>query len=422
MKVRDFNVSLGPQFGSHAQPRQSSLHAREEERALVSRSISADLSLKDALDIYIELRSDLPNSGSYVSDHTQRMDRNHRESLLLFFGGSLLRDIHWQELRAYQKARGAGAGCFVRFRRPQDAKPTVRNGEIIAPPKGKTPCPVKSQQINQELGTLRRILWYAGCWDPDDQKYFKNLTPEEDGAPRALTPEEQGIWLETSRDHWETVHWWSTAAIDACMGTNEMDGLRIGDLNLHHQVVTVPWPCAKNRNRKRTIVIESAEALWAWDRLLARAYDLGARSPLHYLFPFGPRGAGMSSDKRKAKYDPSRHATGSWLKRQWQEVRTAAITQDPFTGEELPLDWVDRYSMRHTGATRRAEDGVPIDVIMSRLGHATEEMRQHYTQISLSAQRRWMQYSQPFAPRIPPRNERLYPSPYPVQNFFKKTS
>lgn len=384
----------------------------ESERATLLRSISADLFLEDAIDVYINLRSDLPNSAHYVSSHTQRMDKNHKESLLLFFPKTRLADIHWYSMRAYQKARVGGTEPFIRYRRPQDAKPTIRNGEVVAPPKGKTPCPVKPQQVNQELGTLKRLKEFAGCWTAEDEKYYSQLTPREDGIPRALTPEQQETWLGTSkcRERWLIVHWWCIAAIDACLAPNEIDGLRLGDLNLHQQVVTVPWPCAKNPYRKRTIAIENADALDAWEKLLGRAWDLGARSALDHLFPFGKRGASTESEKRLAKYDPSRHVTGSHIKRQWYEVR-----------EATHLDWVDRQGMRHTGATRLAENGVPIDVIMSRLGHATDEMRQHYTQISVSAQRRWLKlqpvsmYAQPFPVRRESGN--LFP-----QHLAKKIS
>src|SRR6185437_12401570 len=130
--------------------------------------------------------------------------------------------IHWYNFRAYQKARVAGIDPFIRYRRPQDAKP----GGI-----GKTPCPVKPQQVNQELGTLKRILEYAGSWTEEDDLYYSQLTPREEGIPRALSPEEQENWLGVSkcRENWLIVHWWSICAIDACMGTNEVDGLRIGD-------------------------------------------------------------------------------------------------------------------------------------------------------------------------------------------------
>jgi len=375
----------------------------------VLRSISADLSLEDALDTYIELRSDLPNSVRYVSPHTQRMDRNHKESLLLFFPDAKLKDIHWEHMRAYQRARLAGYEPFFRYRRPQDAKPTVRGGVVVAPAKGKSPCPCKPQQVNQELATLKKLLTYAGTWTADDAKYYSQLTPREDGIPRSLTPEEQAVWLGESsgRERWLIVHWWSICAIDACMSTNEIDGLRIGDLNLRQQVVTVPWPCAKNPYRKRTISIENAEALWAWDRLLARANDLGAKDPLHYLFPLSDRGR---------RWEPSLHMTGSGIKRQWYEVR-----------EQTGLDWVDRYGMRHTGATRLAENGWPIDMIMARLGHASDEMRQHYTQISVSAQKRWLRntpsvfaapQSSPYQPRYRPQRDGYQHG----QNFFKKSS
>jgi len=387
--------------------------ACEIQKAALVRSISADLTLEEALDQYIALRSIDATPGAisarYVSEHTQRMDRNHKESLLLFFRGMRLQDIHWYNMRAYQHARVAGAEPFIRFRRPQDAKPTMKNGEIIAPPKGKTPCPCKPQQVNQELGTLRTLKELSGCWTQEDELYYQQLTAQHSGIPRALTPEEQRVWIDVSRcqDRWMIVHWWSIVAIDSTMSTNEVDGLRIGDLNLYQRVVTVPWPCAKNRFRKRTIAIENADALWAWERLLARAYDLGAREPQHHLFPFGERGAGTENEKRKSKYDPTRHMTGSGIKRQWNEVR-----------EATRLDWVDRYGMRHTGATRLAEAGVPIDIIMSRMGHATEEMRQHYTQISVSAQRRWLRpqpYTQHMYAPPPAQMPMQAPPQYPPQ-------
>jgi hypothetical protein len=371
-RVSSSAISQQHTLGHHDCP------ACESQKATLLRSISADLTLEEALDQYIALRSIDATPGAisarYVSEHTQRMDRNHKESLLLFFRGMRLCDIHWYNMRAYQKARVSGEEPFIRYRRPQDAKPKkTRSGEIVAPPKGKTPCPVKPQQVNQELGTLKSIKLFASCWTEEDDLYYQMLTPREEGIPRALSPEEQRIWIDVSRcrERWMVVHWWSIVAIDSCMSTNEVDGLRIGDLNLHQQIVTVPWPCAKNKYRKRTIAIENADALWAWDRLLARAYDLGAREPQHHLLPFGNRGG--------HSYNPTKHMTGSGIKRQWLEIR-----------EATKLDWVDRYGMRHTGATRLAENGVPIDIIMSRMGHATEEMRQHYTQISISAQRRWL--------------------------------
>ncbi|GGH06725.1 tyrosine-type recombinase/integrase [Silvibacterium dinghuense] len=344
--------------------------------------ISADMTLEETFEHYISLRSLGAHTtqgrrpvASYVSAQTRRMDQNHRKALLLFFQEASLSDIHWYDLKNYQSARSTGAEPFIRYRRPQDEFPRRnRKGEILAPPKGRTPCPVKPQQINQELATLHKILMYAETWSKDDQRYYRQLRAQNEGIARALTPEEQKLWLEASlsRQRWMIVHWWSVASINTCMGANELNGLRIGDINLSQQVVTVPWSSAKNKYRKRTIAIENESCLSAFEQLIARAYDRGSRDPQHHLFPIGKRGGHA--------YDPARHMTGSGIKREWNEVRAATN-----------LPWVDPYGMRHTGATRLAEEGFPIDIIMARMGHATEEMRQHYTQISLSAQRRWMQ-------------------------------
>lgn len=367
--------------------------ACDRERASLLRSISADSTFDKAIDHYIELRTVKGNSARYVSANTARMFRAHKESLLLFFRGMRLCDIHWFHLRAYQAARTAGTDPFIRYIRPQDAKPRVING-VQVPAKGKAPSPCKPQQCNQELATLKKLKTLSGCWTAEDDAYYETLTPDNSGLPRSLTPQQQHDWLEVSaaRERWAVVHHWCVVAIDATMSPNEEDGLRIGDVNLRQRIITVPWPCAKNKYRKRTIAIEDADCLWSLDRLLARAYDLGSSEPQNYLFPFGIRGGG---------HDPKRPMTGSGLKRLWQEVRDATH-----------LSWVDRYGMRHTGATRRAENGWPIDMIMSRMGHATEEMRQHYTQISIAAQRRWLRpdlHQQPYTPHM------YAPPPVPIQ-------
>lgn len=363
------------------------------QRASLLRSISADSPAEEALDHYIQLRTVAATPGAlsarYVSDNTMRMFVNHREALLLFFRGMRIKDIHWYHMRSYQAARTAGAEPFIRFRRPQDAM----EGGI-----GKTPCAAKPQQCNQELGTLKKLKMLSGCWTSEDEAYYEQLTPRNNEIPRALSPEEQRIWIDMglAQERWMIVHHWSTVAIDTTMSTNEQRGLRLGDLNMHQRVVTVPWPSAKNKYRKRSIALENADCLWSFDRLLARAYDMGARDPQHYLFPFGRRGG---------QYDPTRPMTGSGIKRQWNEMRAA-------TG----LDWVDMYGMRHTGATRMAENGVPIDVIMARMGHATEEMRQHYTQIGISAQRRWLR-PQPYTQHMYAPPVAQWPQQQQVQQF-----
>jgi integrase len=123
------------------------------------------------------------------------------------------------------------------------------------------------------------------------------------------------------------------------------------------------------KGRKRTIPLLTDDAVWAMEGLLARARELGAWSPVHYLFP---------KQKARFTYDPAQPMTASGLKKPWDAVRKAAA-----------LPRLRIYDLRHTGITRMAEAGVPLPVAMSFAGHMTEQMQRHYTAICMTAQRGW---------------------------------
>jgi integrase len=90
---------------------------------------------------------------------------------------------------------------------------------------------------------------------------------------------------------------------------------------------------------------------------------------LHYLFPIR---------RVRDEYDPTQPMSTSGLKKLWQEVREAS-----------GLTWFRPYDTRHTGITRQAEHGVPIEIIKAKAGHVSNRMSQHYTHVSLAAQRKW---------------------------------
>lgn len=355
---------------------------------MLTRSITPDLVFAEAAARFVAMRSAhaLPGaiSARYVRENTEKAYLRHIASLELFFSGMRLGEIHWHHMRAYQAARVRGDAPFLRYRRPQDAKPRMVNG-VLLPAKGKTPCPCKPQQANQETGFLKRLKTIAGCWTAEDETYFEDMQAEESDVPRALTPDEQTRWIDLSRcrERWNLVHWYSLVAFDTCCSTNELRGLRVGDVNLAQRAVRVPWASSKNRYRHRDIAVEDASALWALERILERAWNMGSREPLDYLFPFG---VGPGS------WDKSRAATPSFLKKAWNEVREAS-----------GLTWFRMYDTRHTAATRLAEQGVPIDVILARMGHANDRMRRHYTHISMQAQRRWL--------RPQPHTQHMYAPP-----------
>jgi integrase len=338
-----------------------------EVKAVITCRISADLSFSRAAQLFIQLRSVAATPGAisarYVRENTEKAYKRQKASLDLFFEGMRLGDIRWFHMRAYQQARIVGAEPFLRYRRPQDALPGGT---------GKTPCPAKPQQVNQELAFLKRLKLLAGCWTEEDDKFFEHLLEEESDIPRALSPEEQAHWIDVSRcqERWELVHWYSIVAFHTCASTNELRSLRLGDVNLYQQMISIPWPGAKNRYRHRDIAIENADCMWALQRLMERARELGSIEPQHYLFPFRTH---------KGVWLPDKPATVSFLKKPWEEVRKAS-----------GLEWFRPYDTRHTAATRLAENGVPIDIILARMGHVNDRMRRHYTHISVQAQRRWL--------------------------------
>lgn len=370
------NLLLQHTLGHHDCP------ACQKLRAELICSITADLEFSIAASRWVESRSinALPGAitARYIRKNTEESYRQYIRTLELFFAGMTLGEIRFEHLAAYQAARVQGAEPFIRYRRPQDAKPQTKNG-IIIPAKGKTPCPAKPKKVKQELGLLIHIMKRANCWTGEmEELYQPLLDEEEDDVPRALSNEEQRTWLDVSRmkQQWNVVYWYSLLAFGSCMSTDEIRGLRLGDINLFQRVIVVKRKTAKNRFRARTIELVGAEVLWALEQLMSRARDMGASEPQHYLFP-----------RRIARntFDPSQPMSESGIKRLWQEIREA-------TG----LKWFRQYDCRHTAITRLAEAGVPTDVIMSRAGHVSEKMRRHYTHISQASQRKWLEHAQGF--------------------------
>lgn len=348
--------------------------------------ITAEVRFTEAARIWLEFCS-LPAptgdmSARYIKENTEVSYKQYCESLALFFSDMPLNTIRIEHLRGYQQCRISGTDPFVRYRRPQDKKER-KVGSITFPPLGKTPCPVAPKKVNQELSILRRIMLQGDAWTPELGKLYRPLMEEESEAQRALEPEEQALWMATSqsKEDWLTVHWYSQLGIGATLSTNELQHLRVGDINLNIRTLAVAGKGVKCKGRKRTIALVTAEDVWAAEQLLERGKKLGSTQPQHYVFPFR---------ERPNTFNPTMPMSSSGMKRDWQEVREA-------TG----LLWFRPYDLRHTGGTRLAEEGWRPAQIKSRMGHITDAMNDHYTHITEAAQRREYERVQPlkFAPR-----------------------
>ncbi len=319
------------------------------------------MTLQQASALWLDMRkADAADNGitaRRIRATTESSYSQYLKSLNLFFGQIPLNKIHRGNLKEYQRIRLSGLDPFIRRRRPHEEP---------------RPLTVSAKKVNQELATLRQVMQCADVWRRELEVGYKPLVEEESEVQRAMQPEEQELWLYTAqqKERWRVVHWYSLLAIGATLSTNEMRFLRLGDINLYQQTVTVAGAGVKCAARRRTNALLTADQLWAAEKLLERArMECGCTAPQDYVFPFR---------NRKYSWDPARPMSTSGIKREWQEVREAS-----------GLLWVRQYDLRHTGATRNAEDNMPDTVRDRRMGHRpNSRMREHYTHVDAAFQRR----------------------------------
>lgn len=284
----------------------------------------------------------------YKSRRTMVDIRTKLKALTKYFGAYKLEKIGPGELRKFQELRST-------------------NGRgIWAHPAGAT-------KVNAELGLLLRIMKLGNAYSSEIQKWHQPLQEEECEIPRALSPEEQERFLQiaASRPDWAIVHWYALLALHIAFSSDELRTLRQGDINLEYQIIAVNRKAGKNAYRRREVPITDEAALWALQRLLDRSIRLVGQSPQSYLFP-----ARIS----RGNFDGSRHMGDTGIRKQFVAIRKVA---------NLPQ--FKQNAFRHTGITRMAEAGIPIATIMARAGHCSPKMTDHYTHISMQAERQAMQ-------------------------------
>jgi integrase len=320
--------------------------------------LSPDLVFSEAFKIWINDRVIKDASGhwtkaNFVSERTADDLRQYARALGKFFDRLELREISNGHLHAYQRARALNSLLVGN----EERKPwEERAGANL---------------IRREVQMLIRVLRAAGVWNEDRREALELVSPVESDVQRALSPNEQQVWMRAaaSRPEWRVIYSWSVVALQTTAATNEMRSLRLGDIFLERGTMQIRTEGAKNRFRVRTIPLQTPEVNWALEELIERAGRMGSTLPMHYLFPI---------HVTRDRYDPLTPMTKWGLRKPWDDVQ-----------KETGLDWFTPYGLRHTAITRMAERGVPIQVIMSFAGHISPRMQQHYTAISQQAMRRW---------------------------------
>jgi integrase len=321
-------------------------------------ALTPQMRFAEAFDIWITHKTidygAIVSNARFISARGERDLRQYFRAAAKFFHSLRMDEIMVGHLREYQKARALN---LIRTA-AGEAHPWERRAG--------------ANLIRKEIAVVTRVMRAAGAWTAHHEEFFEPLKVVESDVQRALSPDEQRVWLRAaaSRPQWRLVYWWSIVALQTTAATNEMRSLRRSDIFLDQGIINVRSEGAKNKHRIRTIPLSSEEVVWALDCLLKRADDMGADKPFHYLFPL---------HITASRYNPLEPMTVFGMRKPWDAVR-----------REAGLEWLRMYDLRHTAITRMAEAGMPIQVIMSFAGHISPRMQQHYTQISMQAKRRWM--------------------------------
>ncbi|HEY1255544.1 MAG TPA: tyrosine-type recombinase/integrase [Terracidiphilus sp.] len=142
--------------------------------------------------------------------------------------------------------------------------------------------------------------------------------------------------------------------------------MRLSDIDLKAQAQTVK--VGKNRIRARVLPLNQS-ALWAVERLLDRAKELGATQPEHYLMPSRVSGK---------QYDPTQPLSRWGWRTAWRELAM-----------EAGLEGLRPHDLRHHAITKLAESAEASEqTIMSIAGHVSVEMIRHYPNIRQEAKRK----------------------------------
>ncbi len=316
-----------------------------------SYKLTGDLIFSEAIEIWLDRRT-IPEVAAvikvkYISQKTKKDYICGKKALNKYFAWMRLRDIDPEQISIYQNARAACDREVAHWAKRAGAN-----------------C------IRKEVDLLLRVLRDAGVWKEEQDAELIRVQKEDLDIEKALSAEQQEHWLRVAegKAEFHFIYWYSLLAFDSTCAKGEMRGLKIGDCTPDDGIIMVRRALAKNKHRKRTIALLEERTIWALERLIERAQELGAKGPQDHLFPFR---------EMDGSYNPKKPMSEWGLEKRFQEVRDVAGPK-----------FFKPNGFRHTGLTRLAEGGTPIHVLLARAGHIDEDTQKHYIQISIAAQRR----------------------------------
>jgi len=218
---------------------------------------------------------------------------------------------------------------------------------------------VSGRTINMELGELSRAMGHP--WSLLWPKVKK--LEERKNVGRALASEEQHKLLDGLKDR-RTPHLSTLIPLLLLTGMRAGEALSLtwGQVDLIDKAITVGRAKTSNGTGRVIPINGELETVLATHR--AWFVDaFGEALTEHHLFPWG----------KPRPCDPSRHATDiTWG---WDELRTD-------TGVRCRL-----HDLRHTFATRLAENGASESTMLALMGHMSRAMLERYSHIRMAAKR-----------------------------------
>jgi integrase len=320
----------------------------------------------------------------HLAENTIRLEKERSGPLLKHFAGRRVSEIDADAIRAYQTARARQ---------------------------------VSPRTVNLECKVLRIVLKAAKVWGTvsDD---FKPLKENRRGPGRALDEAQEVLLFDTacSKPGWDAAFFAAMVAANSTMRGCEIKGLRLQDVNLPGEEVTI-------RNSKTDGGIRDVPlnpgARWGIARLLERANALGSIAPEHFLLPRFLYRQTKTADHGTG-YDPTRpqktwrtawralvkETTCRAGKTAYDAAISAGCTPEVAENERrkgaAPLAGLRFHDLRHLAITKLAETGASDQTIMSIAGHLDRAMLEHYSHIRAAAKRKAVESIRSYVPgKIP---------------------
>jgi len=274
---------------------------------------------------------------------THEATQGYLDALAKFLGALRLCDITPGHVRGYQIAR---LHNFVR-----------QGGKDLHPWQH---C-AGHMLINHEISVLGQMLKHCRLWQRIQPFYFP-LSVKQWSPRTILTEDEEERLFKIAASHPEAALAYHVAVITNNTGAAglELRGLRLKHIFLPAEGIAeiyIPEDSVKNNSRPRKLPL-NPKARWAVEQIYKRALQLGSCEPDHYLFPFRVL---------RNRFDPTRQASRSWLRKSWAKLRKA-------TGFQT----LEPYQLRHHFATKLLEADVNIETAQALMGHLNPAMTRYY--------------------------------------------